>query len=436
MKAGRRVLSVVAMWCALTCAAMAAPALTLEQAIALGQKTQLPVLLAAAQQAEAEGFAEQARAVLMPQVSVAVSQSRGNANLRAQGIDFPGLPIVTDPFDTFDARLRMVQTLFNLSAWRLRDAAATGEALAKKQVELVREQVAAAVATAYIEMLRADQSMAAAQASLKLAQALAKLATDQKQVGIASGIDVARAATRVAQSQLMVIQASSVQQQAAIRLQRLMGTTQAQLPVLAGQLPEPATVLPTLESALSLAQTHRVELQVADLVQQTAQQKKRAADAARWPTVALVADYGLSGNEPDRNEAGTYRYGIRIEAPLFDGGLIRGRIATAASEYSQTEARSQDIRGQVATDVRLTMVAVQTSLQRVDATKLERGLAERELALARDRFSAGAANNIEILNAQTALAHAEQEQIDAIAAFHQARVNLAAACGQAVSFRL
>jgi len=57
------------------------------------------------------------------------------------------------------------------------------------------------------------------------------------------------------------------------------------------------------------------------------------------------------------------------------------------------------------------------------------------LEMARDRFRAGVGDNIEVVNAQTALANARLDQISALADYNGARLNLAAALGRARTFR-
>ncbi|HKC88109.1 MAG TPA: TolC family protein, partial [Blastocatellia bacterium] len=60
---------------------------------------------------------------------------------------------------------------------------------------------------------------------------------------------------------------------------------------------------------------------------------------------------------------------------------------------------------------------------------------ERELEQSRDRFSAGVGDNIEVLNAQTALENARNAQVSALTAYNSARINLAAALGRSETFR-
>jgi outer membrane protein TolC len=62
-------------------------------------------------------------------------------------------------------------------------------------------------------------------------------------------------------------------------------------------------------------------------------------------------------------------------------------------------------------------------------------LAQRELQMARDRFSAGVADNLEVITAQTSLAEARASQVTALAQYNAARLNLAASLGRAQAFR-
>jgi outer membrane protein len=71
----------------------------------------------------------------------------------------------------------------------------------------------------------------------------------------------------------------------------------------------------------------------------------------------------------------------------------------------------------------------------VTAEKVER-LAEAELKMARDRFSAGAGDNVEVVAAQEALARGQDSRVAALAGYQVSRVNLAMAVGGMEAFSL
>jgi len=89
--------------------------------------------------------------------------------------------------------------------------------------------VASAAALTYIEALRAVRAVQDAQANLDLSQSLAKLAHQQHDAGAATGVDVARAETHVAEDQQNLIQAQLTATQANIRLKRVAGIPLARL---------------------------------------------------------------------------------------------------------------------------------------------------------------------------------------------------------------
>jgi outer membrane protein TolC len=201
--------------------------LSFEQAIQLAIENNLSTLLARERRNEARGEKQQSLSALLPQVAGAAYQANTTENLVALGFQpglFPGLSTtLIGPFRNFDARVRLSQTVFDLSAMQNYRAGRAGVRVAELREALAREQVASAAGLIYIEALRAERSVAAAQANVELAQALLKLAQDQRNAGIATGVDVTRAQTRVAEQQLTVAQAQTASEQARLNLQRVVG---------------------------------------------------------------------------------------------------------------------------------------------------------------------------------------------------------------------
>jgi outer membrane protein len=86
--------------------------------------------------------------------------------------------------------------------------------------------------------------------------------------------------------------------------------------------------------------------------------------------------------------------------------------------------------------VRLAQQTLSAAADEVRAADQAFALAEKQLQMARDRFSAGVADNIEVINAQTDLADARNSQVAALAQYTAARINLAYALGRISSFSL
>ncbi|HEU5130800.1 MAG TPA: TolC family protein, partial [Pyrinomonadaceae bacterium] len=153
------------------------------------------------------------------------------------------------------------------------------------------------------------------------------------------------------------------------------------------------------------------------------------------PSLEIVGDYGASGITPERFDLLTRRVAVQLNVPIFNGGLTQGRVTAAASRQRQTELSLANVRGQVEEDVRLALTTLRTAAVQVRAADETVTLAQRELEMARDRFRAGVADNLEVITAQTSLANARVLQVTALAQHNAARLNLAAALGRAESFK-
>jgi outer membrane protein TolC/DNA-binding MarR family transcriptional regulator len=412
--------------------------LTMEQAIHLAIQNNLTSKLAKAGTEAARGKAIQDTAGLLPQFSGAMSQTRQfKTNLAAEGfgdIPIPGFFPVIGPYNIFDARLYLTQTLFNANAfWKMREGRA-GKRIAALQEDLAREQVATAAALAYLEAQRAERAVAAAQADLTLSDSLLKLARDQHVAGISTGIDVARAETERAQENLRLIRAQVSVHQADLRLKRVVGLPLDQ-PVSLPDLPRvEITQLPAEDQAVGQAGHDRYELQIDKENVEAIQDSVSAAKAEHLPTITAMADYGHSGTTIN-NTARTGSIGGRLDLPIFAGGEAHGHVVEETAREKEAEDLYQDTNAQVEEDVRLALQTLTAEIEETHTADQAADLSRKELKMAQDRFSAGVGDNIQVLNAQTALARALDDQVDAFARYDIARVNLAAALGHMQDFK-
>ncbi|MBV8856347.1 MAG: TolC family protein, partial [Acidobacteria bacterium] len=346
-------------------------ALGLEQAIQLAEENNLTTLLAREREREAEGLRRQSRAGLLPNVSGTAYQANITQNLAALGFQagtFPGFnKFFIGPFNNFDARARLVQSIFSLAAIRNYQAGKAGVRLATLQEGLAREQVATFTALTYLEALRAGRDVEAARADLELAQTLLTLAQDQHNAGVATGVDVTRAETRLAQTRLRVSQAQTATEQAVLNLQRVVGLPLGSQLTLTDPLKFTNDPLPSVETAVEEAGRVRPEVRIAEAEADLAGLERRAARAELLPSVDFVGDYGVSGITPTNTDLPTRRVAIQLNVPIFNGGLTRGRIEVASSRARQAELQLGSVRGQVEEDVRLAFSALRTTSEQVAA---------------------------------------------------------------------
>jgi len=419
------------------CAQTAPSGLTLAQAIDQALHNNLQTQIARERIVESRAQRGAGLSALLPNISGAAYQMSVTGNLASEGLSsavFPGIPAFIGPYDRFDARIQMVQSLFNLASIRRYQAARQGVDLVEERRKLAEQQVITATSLAYIGLLETSESVAAAQANVQLAQRLLDLAVNQRNAGIATGLDVARAETRLASQQVQLAQAETNQDTARLSLLRVIGAPLA-APVSTAEAmrfqPQPP---PPAGDAVTQALDARLEVRVASQELRIAQTERKAAIGAWAPSVAAFGDYGSSGLKPNEVDLPTRSVGIRIDVPVFDGGRTRSEIQTASSRVRQAEMQLTDLRAAVEKDVRQALDNLATRAEQMRAAQKDLDLAQRELALAQDRFQNGVADNIEVTSAQTALAEARQASVSSLALFNLARLNLFSALGRAQDF--
>ena len=410
--------------------------LTLRQAVDIALVNNTQVQLSREEINATKARSHEALAAFLPNVNGAFSQANVTANLKAQGLDFSQVPLLSSfnpfigPFNTFDARAYLQQTLFNFSAIRQYQAARAGHKLSTLEAERARRDTIAAIAALYYGVLRASAHIEATQANIRLNQSLLELAEHQKDAGTGTAVDVTRAKVQLAQQQQRLLSDQVAYEDAKLRLLKAMGKNVGMdLKLVDGMTLRDVPVLTTAE-ALAQASENRVELESQSEREHVAQLQLSATKAERLPSVAFVANYGSSGLTPENSALATRMYGVSATIPIFDGGRREARIAEQSIHVKEEGIRMDDVKQQVEVEVRLALKTLESARQQVSVAEENLKLAESELELSRDRFQEGVTNNIEVVNAQTSLEQARDSKVDALYLFNLARVNLDRAVGQ------
>ena len=408
--------------------------MSLQDVIEFALKNHLLTKLALEQIRESKAQRLQAGSVLLPHVEGSLSENRvGRMNLAAMG--FESYPLI-GPFDVFDARFRLTQTVFDVSALARFQAANTGVKVKEYEDEFAKQKVTLEAALAYLAALQSEGRFKAAEANVQLADRLLKQANHQHEAQIATGVDVARATTRTAEETFQLEHAGMGLTESYLQVQRVAGLPYEDRLGLSDSLSyfeEPE--LPAGE-AIRLAVSQRLEARILKDGIRAEKYLLNAAKAEMLPKIGLNGDIGLSGNGPKRNDRMTGQIMIGGTLPIFEGGKIWGEIKEASSRKRQLEQRLADLDRQIEEDVRLALVKIRTEKQQVKTARSILELATRELKMAQDRFGAGLGDNVEVVAAQATLARARDTYVSALTQYHVARLNYFFALGQTGSFNL
>ena len=407
--------------------------LSFAEAVRRAAGTAPAVELAGLRTDEASTRMRQARGTFLPSVSFAAGWLNRDFNSKAQGISFPGVPTIIGPFNAYDARFRASQTLLDFSGLARLRAARTQVAGSTAEGGAASEGAAAGAALAYLRVARAAAQVVARRADSSVAADLVGLAQAQKNAGVSAAIDVTRARTQLVSAAGALLVARNQLDRARIDLTRALGldpwtpieitdTLTAALPV--------ADVPAAAESIVALAMARRPDL-AAELARgDVARTAKSAITAERLPRVDVAGDYGVSGLTPSTS-VGTRQIGVQVSIPILDGFRREGRAAEQTAVVRESEVRARDLRQQIAAEVETALLDLASAQAQQGIASERLRLAADEMAQARERFAAGVAGNIEVINAQASLLRARDTDIDARFSAATARVALARAAGLA-----
>lgn len=406
-------------------------ALTLFDAIKRALEHNLGLLNAEESVGRARGARWTALADLLPNVNGRIGENRQTVNLAAYGFPLPaGAPSLVGPFNLFDARLSLSQSVFDLRAINAAKAEAHRVQAATLNVKSARDLVVLVCGNLYLEALAAMARVESAQAQLETAQAVFDQATRLKESGMVAGIDVLRADVRLGSDRLRLTSARNTLELTKLQLARVIGLPPGQVFTMDRTVPNVPVPDMTIEQALERAYRTRPDYLAAIERLHAAESERKAAIGEWLPSIRVNADYGRLGNTPGDSQA-TYSLSGTLNIPIFNGGRTKGRIMQADADVRMRQAELDDLKSGIDFSVRSTFLELQASDEQVKVAARSRDLSAQQLTQARDRFAAGVAGNLEVVQAQEAVAESSEQYISAFYAYNSAKALLARDLGEA-----
>lgn len=405
--------------------------LTLADALSRGLTNNIAAVLARQGVESAEGARMAALSGLLPTVMGRVSETKQKVNLEAFGFPIPaGTNPIVGPFNVFDARVSVSQSVFDLTSFEAARAGSQTLASAQASNADARDTVVLVCANLYLRTVIGAGLVDAVRAQLETAERLHERALNLKAAGMIPGIDVLRAEFQLqAQKQRLLVVENDVAKQK-LALARAIGLPLGQAFELVDATPYAALAQRPIDDLLAEAYRRRSDLQAATARLQAAEAGRRAVLGEALPSVRFSADYGDIGNTVGSSKA-TYAAGIQVRVPLFQGGRVRGRLQQADAGLAAERARLDNLRSQVEYSVRAAHLDVTSASDRVTVARRGVDLANQQLVQAQDRFSAGVTSNLEVVQAQEAVAAATDSHLAALYAHNLAKLSLARALGVA-----
>jgi outer membrane protein TolC len=134
------------------------------------------------------------------------------------------------------------------------------------------------------------------------------------------------------------------------------------------------------------------------------------------PLEAIESPFrGSKGNAFDRMFSGdfnSYNVGVQLSVPI-DNAAAKAEQTRSRIEVNQAELNHRELQSQVTLEVRQSIATIQSSRERVDASRTAVELAEENLRAQQKRFEVGMATTKDLLDFQQRLTQARVDQVQA-----------------------
>jgi outer membrane protein TolC len=361
------------------------------------------------------------RAGFLPRVDISESWQRGNQPVFAFGsllaqrrfteADFDVARLNgPDPLDNFRAAVTVEQAVFDPRLFPQVHGAGIAHGIAEARVEQARQDAAIAAVTAYGEVLRFDALGQSAEAAEQAATADLDRAERRRDQGVATDADVLAVTVHLADVRARLLTAAAEEQVARAALNDVIG---APLDSLFTLTPVPDVGPPEPLDALEAeALDSRVDRRIAVLERQMAETEVRQARAAFLPQVVVRGALEWNGGQFS-GRARSWIVGTEVRLNLSAGPADRARLTRARLARQAREVREREAADRVRLDVRAARARVDAALARLRVADAAVGAAREAQRIIRDRYDAGLADIVAVLDAAEAVLDTQARLITA-----------------------
>ena len=380
-----------------------------------------------------------ARAAYLPTLSGTAQVVRDNSVTDV--IDHPALSsaqLATTNMESVSLNWTLYD--FGARAAAVRNASAL-LAAAQSTENATLQSLFVAVAKDYYAAQAAAGALAAAEDVERMSGDSAKVASARVEKGIAPISDALQAQTAYTQAVLSRNKAQGTWQAAAGTLASDMDLSPdvpLALPAVTEGVQPDSAFTESVGELIEEARSAHPSVLAAQAEVDAAAAKVDQTRAQGLPSISLVSKYSRD-NQPASLGLGIPEFpatghewyvGVQVTIPFFEGFTRTYQIRQTQAQLEKQQDALDDARQQVGLEVWNSYQVVQTSTDSVKDSATLLDIAQRSFTAAQHRYQAGVGNILELLNAQTALANAQQQRVQALADWRAARLRLAGSLGR------
>jgi outer membrane protein TolC len=318
------------------------------------------------------------------------------------------------------------------------DSAKQEKLAAGADVIQVNQALAFRVASAYYQLVTAQERLQAAQDTLRTAQTTQDAAENRLNNGLATLPDVLQARAETSQAVFDEESADGDEKIARVTLTETVGADPSPNIVIDSQrsAPLPDSLTMSIEKLIDRAMADRPELMAQSLRIRSAEARIRAARAEYKPQIVLsgsgaqtsiwpTADYGQLGPA----SLPTWSVELGVHWRIFDGGVRKNELLIAESKRREAEDELTTINDETTREVWTAYIAFRTALRKHDAAVALLESTNESYSASLDAYKYGVKNLVDVVTAENQLARARLSSVSARSELFLEAVNLEFATG-------
>jgi outer membrane protein TolC len=288
-----------------------------------------------------------------------------------------------------------------------------------------RQEMVAQVVEAYYDVLLAEGNLEVMGRALASARAQARRAADLFEKGLVVRSDLLRTQVLVGSLEREQLTAGNAVTVSRSRLRHVLGAEGDEFR-LTESVEEDHLAIEELPSLVARARGLRPDLKATEKEVDRATESIRVAQADYYPSVGLVTHY--EGNTRKFSSSGeNFAVFVTANWNLFNGFATQEKVAEAEALLRRAQLLRDDLKDSLSIDVEENYLGLRTSRAQVIVARDNVAQADESLRIVKDRYSAGLARNVDVLDGEVALKSAEQDLLRAQVSsqIFRARLNLA-----------
>ena len=284
-------------------------------------------------------------------------------------------------------------------------------------------------ATNYLSLIMSRNKVNVAEQTVRDYEEHLKNANLQYQVGIVSKSDVLATNTRLANAKTALVEAKNAANLAEAKFNNHVGLPVSTPVITADKELSYTPYAISLESAKSYGVLHRGTIVQAAMLVKSAEENVSRVDASDTPIVNASASRGMNGTHWAGSDNKNWSVGATLSWNLWDGGQSKANVSAAKANLEKAKEAYVQMIDTVELQVQEAYLNLKAAEQKIQSTHAAVEAGQEDFRIKTLRYRSGVGTNVDVLDAETALATARNNYVDALYNYNLSIATLEKAMG-------